>query len=160
MPYIGLLPFLQRTRFTPNMYLCVSMPYIGLLPFLHDEPEDEPTATACVNALHRASPISTRCQSDGVFVTVPVSMPYIGLLPFLHSSQKGKVTINRLCQCPTSGFSHFYTGVHHQNQQLHGCVNALHRASPISTSRDDERNDNGKGCQCPTSGFSHFYSTL
>ncbi len=84
MPYIGLLPFLQRTRFTPNMYLCVSMPYIGLLPFLrrhlklvtvvnrsvsmpyigllpflHDEPEDEPTATACVNALHRASPIST-----------------------------------------------------------------------------------------------------
>ncbi len=37
MPYIGLLPFLQRTRFTPNMYLCVSMPYIGLLPFLLED---------------------------------------------------------------------------------------------------------------------------
>ena len=60
MPYIGLLPFLRRhLKLVTVVNRSVSMPYIGLLPFLHDEPEDEPTATACVNALHRASPIST-----------------------------------------------------------------------------------------------------
>ncbi len=108
MPYIGLLPFLLNNKKLVNIANDVSMPYIGLLPFLPQRDLRLLVSLTCVNALHRASPISTRCQSDGVFVTVPVSMPYIGLLPFLHSSQKGKVTINRLCQCPTSGFSHFY----------------------------------------------------
>ena len=109
MPYIGLLPFLRRhLKLVTVVNRSVSMPYIGLLPFLHDEPEDEPTATACVNALHRASPISTTKRLEAI----------------------GKLD---LCQCPTSGFSHFYINP------------AQHRIG-------------GYMCQCPTSGFSHFYA--
>ena len=111
MPYIGLLPFLQRTRFTPNMYLCVSMPYIGLLPFL-----------PC-------------CNKKSINMFVVVSMPYIGLLPFLRLTPDKAANPAEMCQCPTSGFSHFYL--------------ILTRFILVVLL-----------CQCPTSGFSHFYSTL
>ena len=41
-----------------------------------------------------------------------------------------------LCQCPTSGFSHFYRHRRYLFRRTGGCVNALHRASPISTLSD------------------------
>ena len=62
------------------------MPYIGLLPFLLP-----------------AVLLNRTC-------ICPVSMPYIGLLPFLRSENDDGNGIYDLCQCPTSGFSHFYRG--------------------------------------------------
>ena len=61
----------------------------------------------CVNALHRASPISTEVNHD-------------------------ELRRNQACQCPTSGFSHFYDSCRVQRKR-------------------------SWLCQCPTSGFSHFY---
>ena len=40
-------------------YGVVSMPYIGLPPFLHDTQDTKAAEGTCVNALYRASPIST-----------------------------------------------------------------------------------------------------
>ncbi len=131
MPYIGLLPFLHTVEVSYDLLQKVSMPYIGLLPFLPFEGQDSVWNEDGVNALHRASPISTDIQKH---VRIPgrnVSMPYIGLLPFLQKLRK-KLAILIWCQCPTSGFSHFYTIV----------LMALYCVI---------------WCQCPTSGFSHFY---
>ena len=67
----------------------VSMPYIGLPPFLHILDEEEFNHEGCVNALYRASPISTESEEETPEESEDVSMPYIGLPPFLHkSSQK------------------------------------------------------------------------
>ena len=59
------------------------MPYIGLIPFLHN-------TMKLVNVANE------------------VSMPYIGLIPFLLDSVQIETIHSRLCQCPTSGLSHFY----------------------------------------------------
>ena len=63
----------------------MSMPYIGLLPFLRPEPGDLEEGKDRVNALYRASPISTGKVKKMTKVEKMVSMPYIGLLPFLLS---------------------------------------------------------------------------
>ena len=63
MPYIGLLPFLQKMVAKMMMAMVVSMPYIGLLPFLRVEGKEK----SVENTL--------------------VSMPYIGLLPFLRGKR-------------------------------------------------------------------------
>ena len=39
----------------------------------------------------------------------------------------------RLCQCPTVGFFHFYDGINNNILAYANCVNALNRASSIST---------------------------
>ena len=62
----------------------VSMPYIGLLPFLPSICVVRSASEECVNALHRASPISTKPAVVYIFLDI------------------------FWCQCPTSGFSHFY----------------------------------------------------
>ena len=107
-----------RTSIIRILAILVSMPYIGLLPFLLlrflKEEEEKPT---CVNALHRASPISTDCKSCKRKKTRSVSMPYIGLLPFLQKGQKIVSEVKVVCQCPTSGFSHFYTRCVSGNRQ-------------------------------------------
>ncbi len=84
MPCIGLPSFLQETEETEETEEDVSMPCIGLFPFLR------PSCYSllywhplCVNALYRAFPISTEEKSLDEIVAY-------------------------LCQCPVSGFSHFY----------------------------------------------------
>ena len=62
-----------------------------------------------------------------------VSMPCGGLISFLQPGKKEVFPMNMLCQCPTSGFSHFYCVMVLFTLALAGCVNALYRASPIST---------------------------
>ena len=59
-------------------------------------------------------------------------MPYIGLLPFLRNSDETDKTGKEVCQCPISGFSHFYEFYSEWHKDVFG-VNALYRASPIST---------------------------
>ncbi len=61
----------------------VSMPYIGLPPFLRRKPINPFESHVCVNALYRASPISTMLKKLFTAKVVAVSMPYIGLPPFL-----------------------------------------------------------------------------
>ena len=86
-----------------------------------------------VNALWRASPISTARKERGISHEHAVSMPYIRLLPFLQMAET-KTSIRQIvCQCPTSGFSHFYQDLTDVQTKANDCVNALHRASPIST---------------------------
>ena len=60
-------------------------------------------------------------------------MPYFGLLPFLQG-MKLELIFDKLV-----------------------CVNALLRASPISTFESIQLIKFVYVCQCPTSGFSHFY---
>ena len=110
-----------------------------------------------------------------------MSMPYIGLYSFLHTEFQGKTSWKNRCQCPTSGFTHFYPaklqivtqtpmGVNALHRALlistslewtvHGqqpCVNALHRALLISTLAKELDERQQLMCQCPTSGFTHFY---
>ncbi len=109
MPYIGLIPFLhENDATTRDVINIVSMPYIGLIPFLQRHCKRMRTFGDCVNALHRAYPISTRCVGINSLAKVIVSMPYIGLIPFLLVKKTVTVDTDR-------------------------CVNALHRAYPIST---------------------------
>ena len=63
-----------------------------------------------------------------------------------------------MCQCPVSGKSHFYARYMHETQKVERCVNALYRASLISTLEPKyQEPKREKMCQCPVSGKSHFY---
>ena len=87
----------------------------------------------CVNALYRASPISTHCYClacgheydcvNALYRASPISTN--------KDNARKKITFK--------------------------CVNALYRASPISTLKLAEDTDKYILCQCPVSGFSHFY---
>ena len=59
MPYFGLLPFLPTGRGVTAEEWEVSMPYFGLLPFLQLVELRKEAQERRVNALLRASPIST-----------------------------------------------------------------------------------------------------
>ncbi len=159
MPCGGLLPFLQpgKKEVFPMNMLC-QCPISGFSHFYGPAIcHREFRLQDCVNALHRASPISTSIKKEEEKMTVFVSMPYIGLLPFLLEMVDDDTQDNAVCQCPTSGFSHFYLPKVFVFGMLIGCVNALHRASPISTPFRPRRSQQSLLCQCPTSGFSHFY---
>ena len=60
-------------------------------------------------------------------------MPLIGLTSFLQIERAIRRNRKNLCQCPQSGFLHFY----HLN--------------PLTFEKNE------KMCQCPQSGFLHFY---
>ena len=85
------------------------------------------------NALYRAFSISTRCYGKFKSVRGLVSMPFIGLLPFLPWRKMAVVRLTIACQCPLSGFFHFYM----KNDLLGRLEEVM--------------------CQCPLSGFFHFY---
>ena len=115
-----------------------------------------------------------------------VSMPCGGLISFLQPGKKEVFPMNMLCQCPTSGFSHFYTAFEIQISQLISvsmpysgllpflrysrgrCCDAYHFVSMpyigllpfLPGSAPVSSVSSLSLCQCPTSGFSHFYSTL
>ena len=83
MPFIGLSPFLLNIRNKHREEISVSMPFIGLSPFLLGIEIIEVEEEFGVNALYRAFSIST-CR------------------------KVGKRTATGVCQCPLSGFLHFY----------------------------------------------------
>ena len=85
MPCIGLPSFLQETEETEETEEDVSMPCIGLFPFLPlTRMRKRRNPKSCVNALYRASPISTKRNPLTSLRKCSVSMPCIGLLPFLR----------------------------------------------------------------------------
>ena len=83
-------------------------------------------------------------------------MPYIRLLPFLQMAET-KTSIRQIvCQCPTSGFSHFYQDLTDVQTKANDCVNALHRASPISTGTEDIYLEGQAGVSMPYIGLLPF----
>ena len=73
---------------------------------------------------------------NGDFIIVCVTfliMPFIGLSPFLLDATENSSLLEDLCQCPLSGFFHFYM----KNDLLGRLEEVM--------------------CQCPLSGFFHFY---
>ena len=84
MPYIGLLPFLQASfYFDGGEDGCVNALHRAS-PISTKKRKYLQKKIYCVNALYRASPISTRKGDFMTNLITIVSMPYIGLLPFLH----------------------------------------------------------------------------
>ena len=62
-------------------------------------------------------------------------MPYVGLSPFLRKTSGPDPHITAVCQCPMSGYPHFY---------------GYERVAPAEK----------RMCQCPMSGYPHFYGSL
>ncbi len=83
-------------------------PFIGLSPFLPIRSQGLYTIAICVNALYRAFSISTE-------------------------TIKSVLDTNASCQCPLSGFLHFYIHEVGEYSPVKPCVNALYRAFSIST---------------------------
>ncbi len=111
------------------------MPYVGQASFLHLSLKITMVAVCIsVNALCRASLISTKPVYMEQAITVTVSMPYVGQASFLQYRNKAIPAEDVVCQCPMSGKPHFY--------------------------RPTGRNCSQKSdlCQCPMSGKPHFYS--
>ena len=90
------------------LWIDVSMPFIGLSPFLPIRSQGLYTIAICVNALYRAFSISTE-------------------------TIKSVLDTNASCQCPLSGFLHFYIHEVGEYSPVKPCVNALYRAFSIST---------------------------
>ena len=134
------------------------MSFIGLSPFIQIYIQKMKSQRLCVNALYRASSISTGNRNSGDYnsgnVSMPfiglspflhvylvqnvitkenVSMPFIGLSPFLHMSNTILKNMLCQCQCPLSGFLHFYIWIIWHVRIKLPCVNALYRAFSIST---------------------------
>ena len=85
------------------------MPLNGLHPFLRNKRKQLYGVTVyCINALKRASSISTEVKAKYSNGTVNVSMPLNGLHPFLHQFNCDAYVVGE-------------------------CINALKRASSIST---------------------------
>ena len=65
-----------------------------------------------------------------------------------------------MCQCPTSGFSHFYrrpdSGDSEQSSLVSMPYFGLFSFLPLFYC---QKSKGALRCQCPTSGFSHFYFT-
>ena len=85
-----------------------------------------------VNALYRASPISTHLKLsrrphplcvNALYRASPISTP----------TPTPEPEDPEVCQCPISGFSHFYEPKANRDLLSYWGVNALYRASPIST---------------------------
>ena len=87
-----------------------------------------------------------------------VSMPSNGQHSFLLEFVQNKTPEICMCQCPQTGHTLFY--VDEANAIMaaaKACVNALKRATLISTLQNfTVRMEDGR-CQCPPTGHTHFY---
>ena len=137
------------------------MPFIGLSPFLLKEEWDYGNNQWCVNALYRAFSISTNGDESMTFkVSTECQCPLSG---FLHFYIMEKLVWERLLDVsmPFIGLSPFLHSLAMDIMTSVCCVNALYRAFSISTycPRCGSFNDHYE-CQCPLSGFFHFYAPL
>ena len=109
-------------------------PMSGKPHFYETKIRNIPTKEECVNALCRASLISTDYNSRAEGILLCVSMPYVGQASFLP--------IRKIW-----------------DSEIESGVNALCRASLISTSATSISGGTYTVCQCPMSGKPHFYET-
>ena len=109
----------------------VSMPYDGLFSFLL--PEDLLLKMAKgVNALWRAFFISTGKHGTSAAVSARVNALWRAFFISTSTGQQQSLYIMR-CQCPMTGFFHFYDILDPPRDTRNTCVNALWRAFFIST---------------------------
>ena len=132
MPYIGLYSFLLSTcACTGSNFRRCQCPTSGFTHFYIRNFKVKQVGKTGVNALHRALLISTSLEW-----TVHGQQPCVNALhrALLISTKSHKLQQLKQggCQCPTSGFTHFYAKA----------ANTF--PGPVL-------------CQCPTSGFTHFY---
>ena len=73
----------------------------------------------CVNALYRAFSISTTICNGVISIDYAVSMPFIGLSPFLPIEDMPENIWQNMCQCPLSGFLHFYAPLWERPKMKH-----------------------------------------
>ncbi len=86
-----------------------------------------------------------------------MSMPYIGLYSFLPSEVTNSNTNTDGCQCPTSGFTHFYEFRVDRAWTAAVCQCPTSGFTHFYKVPGNEEVVKKEGCQCPTSGFTHFY---
>ena len=84
------------------------------------------------NALYRAFSISTKIRQLKVKFHDVCQCPLSGFLHFYLAKAGKYLDILVKCQCPLSGFLHFY-GIAEGDEFKIICVNALYRAFSIST---------------------------
>ena len=87
-------------------------------------------------------------------------MPYIGLSSFLQELCKEYDCKVEVCQCPVSGFLHFYANFIGENMSSLDvsmpCIELssfLHQMYKTTCSYKEL-------CQCPVSSFLHFYDKM
>ena len=132
------------------------MPYIGLPPFLHcDWDSEKCNWKVCQCPISgfphfylslmnsKVSLSMCQCPISGFphfycrfywvsWRTIVCQCPISGF-PHFYWPQKASNAARKLCQCPISGFPHFYKREKEDLKMNRDCVNALYRASPIST---------------------------
>ena len=94
----------------------------------------------CVNALYRAFSISTKKYFIEDAEYTLCQCPLSGFLHFYTERTVFMSTALSRCQCPLSGFLHFYAFHRKENDLWKKSVNALYRAFSISTVPHDRRN--------------------
>ena len=110
------------------------MPYLGLLPFLLTRVAVKLFDDCdCINALSRASPISTPEIKTYELTFEIVSMPYLELLPFLPSHICNNNCKHCIVSMPYLELLPFLPVMRKTKKETDFCINALSRASPIST---------------------------
>ena len=100
---------------------------------------------------------------NGDFIIVCVTfliMPFIGLSPFLLESPFIGYLSMILCQCPLSGFLHFYALNFIFDKKKKYSVNALYRAFSISTVMSIDLTVLSKCVSMPFIGLSPFLLAL
>ena len=156
------------------------MPSNGLHPFLQSNLSIATVKNARVNALKRATSISTQdsltvedledamCQcpqtgyihfytKDGYLIAWNgyVSMPSNGLHPFLQKFRYGRTTISIRVNALKRATS-ISTKKKNALRNLKQCVNALKRATSISTDKEEEKPAEHSDVSMPSTGLHPF----
>ena len=136
----------------------VSMPYDGLFSFLRCRYERSGNVIRGVNALWRAFFISTTREGDVVkYSSAGCQCPMTGFFHF-YTAYTTPPCRSRACQCPMTGFFHFYTAAREADDVIFGGVSmpydGLFSFLPMRTHGTQS---SFRGCQCPMTGFFHFY---
>ena len=117
-------------------------------------------ADKCVNALWRAFFISTsKPQTPARIRQKRVNALWRAF--FISTVRIRQQGFRRMgCQCPMTGFFHFYIDILWQGKVYLCGVNALWRAFFISILVTTSSRTLFHVCQCPMTGFFHFYAVV
>ena len=111
-----------------------------------------------VNALQRATLISTGWELVGGVSVSSVSMPSNGPHSFLHSIYDF-MDEDELCQCPQTGHTHFYSSLTAFIFRSRACQCPQTGHTHFYDMHGREI-INIRRCQCPPTGHTHFYQLM
>ena len=141
--------------------IIVSMPSIGQIPFLLYKFRGWVVPhKGCVNALNRANPISTKQNTATRLQSLRLCQcPQSGKSHFYSEPLQRKEKKMNLCQCPQSGKSHFYRWKVHKKEEKCSFVSMPSIGQiPFLHALRITTWTIDIVCQCPQSGKSHFYA--